>query len=219
MKQYQKIAFLGDSVTEGCFELYPTDYGFDTVRRPEDGYVQKTVSLLAAAYGNAPDFRNFGKSGASTFGGMTQVDEAIAYQPDLAVACFGLNNVTQPEERFFAALDELLSRLCAAVPDVIYLTPNRMNTYLHPNLGEYARKLAVATAEAQTSGKFDRMMEEARRIALRHGATVCDGYALWCEMAKSVDVTDKLLVNYINHPTAEMHDKTASLLAKTILTA
>ena len=34
-----KIVFLGDSITEGCFELFQTETGFDTVRDPERGYV------------------------------------------------------------------------------------------------------------------------------------------------------------------------------------
>ena len=41
-----KLAFIGDSITEGCFEFYPCSYGFETVRRPEDGYAEKTVKAL-----------------------------------------------------------------------------------------------------------------------------------------------------------------------------
>ena len=46
-----KLAFIGDSITEGCFEFYPCSYGFETVRRPEDGYAEKTVKALRKKYG------------------------------------------------------------------------------------------------------------------------------------------------------------------------
>ena len=46
MKKSTKIAFFGDSVTEGCFEIYPCSYGFETVKRPEDGDAVKTIKAL-----------------------------------------------------------------------------------------------------------------------------------------------------------------------------
>ena len=47
-----KLAFLGDSITEGCFEFYPCSYGFETQRHPEDGYAWKTVKLSAKNTGS-----------------------------------------------------------------------------------------------------------------------------------------------------------------------
>ena len=47
----KKIVFFGDSVTEGCFELYPASYGFDTVRRPEKAYPAIVTRALKEKYG------------------------------------------------------------------------------------------------------------------------------------------------------------------------
>ena len=45
----KRIAFLGDSITEGCFAFYPTSYGLDTYRQPEDCYVTKVAKALPQA--------------------------------------------------------------------------------------------------------------------------------------------------------------------------
>ena len=50
------IAFLGDSVTQGCFEVYETgNGGLDTVYEPESGYPAKTVSILQCVSRNYTD--------------------------------------------------------------------------------------------------------------------------------------------------------------------
>ncbi len=41
------LAFLGDSVTQGCFEVYETGGGgLDTVYDPENNYAHKTASVV-----------------------------------------------------------------------------------------------------------------------------------------------------------------------------
>ena len=59
----KKTVFFGDSVTEGCFELYPTDYGFDTVRRPENAYPAIVTRALKEKYGENAVTVNAGRSG------------------------------------------------------------------------------------------------------------------------------------------------------------
>ena len=46
------ISFLGDSVTQGCFELYSTGKDdFQTVFRPEEAYCQKLKRLIETVLG------------------------------------------------------------------------------------------------------------------------------------------------------------------------
>lgn len=213
MKNPAKIAFLGDSVTEGCFELYPCSYGFDTVRRPEDGYVHKTLLRLNRA-GASPIAAgiNFGQSGLSTLRALACLSDVADCHPDLAVVCFGLNDIFHPEERFAPALDEMLTKLRQIAAHLVLITPNRMNTYLHPKTLPAAYKVAERTMCAQTNGTFDRMMDTARAAASSVGARLCDIYADWTEEYKNgVDITEKL-ANFINHPTPLMHDRIADKL-------
>jgi len=69
---------------------------------------------------------------------------------------------------------------------------------------------------AQTDGKFDRMMEQARLLCAENGIVLCDAYAHWKAMYRSGLDTTELLVNRINHPRAEMHDVFAQMLTDII---
>lgn len=61
-----KNSFFGDSVTEGCFELYPTSYGFDTVRHPDKAYPSLVTHVLKEKYGENIISINAGLSGDSS---------------------------------------------------------------------------------------------------------------------------------------------------------
>lgn len=208
-----KLAFLGDSITEGCFEFYPCSYGFETVRRPEDGYAWKTVKALREKHGEpAIIYWNFAKSGYNAHTALPLSHDLIQTHPDIAVVCFGLNDALHPEDRFQAALGTLFERLISAVPHVVFVTPNMMNTYLHPDTLPCAQKLAEKTMAAQTSGKFDRMMETAKTLCHEYGISLCDVYSHWKHLDTIGTDTTALLINRINHPVADMHDKTAAML-------
>lgn len=55
----RKIVCLGDSVTEGCFELFETPTGIDTVRDKENCY----ATLLGRLLGDGWEVVNAGVSG------------------------------------------------------------------------------------------------------------------------------------------------------------
>lgn len=210
-----KLAFLGDSITEGCFEFYPCSFGFDTVRRPEDGYAWKTVKALREKYGEpAVAYWNFAKSGYNAHTALPLAEKLAQTAPDIAVVCFGLNDALRPEQRFGPALKALFERLLPAVSSVVFVTPNRMNTYVHSDTLPCARKLAEKTMEAQTSGKLDRMMEAAKELCREYGIAVLDVYSYWSRLFHEGVDTTELLVNRINHPVSSMHDRTAAMLTE-----
>lgn len=210
MNKTVRVAFLGDSVTEGCFELYPTSYGFDTVRRPEDGYVAKAMKTLRKVYGEQViEYENFAESGASAFTATEQLEKALAYAPDVVVLSFGLNDAFHPEERYTLALRKLFERLTSVVPNVIFVTPNMMCEYISPDILPESKKAAEKAMDAQTSGKFDRMIESSIELCNEYNTYICHMYAVWKDMRSMGCDTTSLLINGINHPDAAMQSLTA----------
>lgn len=213
-----KIAFLGDSVTEGCFDLYAKNGSFDTYREPENVYHARLLPMLEEKYGvGSVEIINAGISGDNTAGGRQRLDaDVLAHAPDLVVVCYGLNDSSRPVERYEENLRDILSRIQAAGCRVIFMTPNMMNTYVSPDTLPEAAHIAQRTMQIQNGGTMDRFMDTARGICAELGIPVCDAYAYWKELAaRGVDTTARLS-NHINHPDAGMHRVFAELLAKMI---
>ena len=194
------LAFLGDSVTHGCFE--------DDVFDFESVYHAKLVRMIHRDHPIVPvNVINAGVGGTTATASLARLErDVIAHHPDLAVVCFGLNDVTRSLEDYAAAMDEIFRRFKEAEIPAALLTPNMLNTYVdeqhvRPDLLRYAR----VTCDCQVSGKMDRFMDAARECARRHGAHICDCYAQWQSLAASGTDTTQLLVNYLNHPTRDMH--------------
>lgn len=220
MNTKKKIVFFGDSVTEGCFGLYPTSYGFDTYREPEKGYVAKTETRLKALYGeDAVEVVNAGVSGNSSSKGAERIEsDVLAHHPDIAVVCFGLNDVFGPTERYRNAMTQIFDTLLAHGVRPVLLTPNRMCSYLRSDILPCAEKIAVSLVRLQNEGKLDEIVETAKALATERGIPVCDAYARWNEMEKAGIDTTKLLINAVNHPNEEMHDLFADMITETLKT-
>lgn len=207
------IAFLGDSVTQGCFEIYEKVPGqIETVFRREDAYSAVLRRQLADICPPAAvHIINAGISGDSAPGGLARIDrDILAYHPDLTVVCFGLNdngNGLAGIDTYKNALREIFAKLKAAGSEVIAMTPNMMNTYVSPHLAPgVMTDIAEACAVRQKDGTMDAYMDAMRDAAREYDIPVADVYALWKSMdEKGIDTTE-LLANYINHPTAKMHE-------------
>ena len=130
--------------------------------------------------------------------------QALIHNPDLLIISFTLNDVNGPLEEYANALKEMFKRATERGIEVVFMTPNMMNTYVAEDTPKPHYEYAKITAEAQNSGKVDLFVEEAKRIAKEYGVKVADCYAKWKELSKTQDVT-MLLANRINHPTREMH--------------
>ena len=89
------FAFLGDSVTQGCFELYKTaERSFQTEFRVEDGYHTKLREILQMLYPSVPiNMIYAGISGDIAEGGLWRLErDVLCHNPDLTIVCFGLND-------------------------------------------------------------------------------------------------------------------------------
>lgn len=211
-KEGVTIAFLGDSVTQGCFEIYKTKTGgiatvFDR-SSTYHGYLDKILTLL---YPNVPvNVINAGISGGSAPHGLERLErDVIRHQPDLTVVCFGLNdsgNGPEGMDQYTDALAEIFEKLKAAGSEIIFMTPNMMNTDISVALTDpVMRAIAENTQKTQNEGILEAYLKAAVAVCEQYGVKVCDCYAKWKRLASNgVDITN-LLSNKINHPTREMN--------------
>lgn len=203
------IVAFGDSVTHGC--LTGGEINYDTVYwnllRQKINAVRNyvPVNVINAAIG-----------GTTARKSVQRLDsQVLKHEPDLVIVCFGLNDVNEELEAFLNALKEIFTRCQAAGADVIYLSPNMLNTYVAEGTVECNLKYAAKTAQMQNEGRMDLYIESACALARKLGVTVCDAYAAWKALSKTQDTT-LLLCNRINHPTKEMHRLFADMLFDTI---
>lgn len=141
--------------------------------------------------------------------------QVMAHNPDLVIVCFGLNDVNILLDNFLNALRTIFEKCQNGGTEVIYMTPNMMNTYIADDTFESDREYAAVTMKAQTDGTMDRYISEAVKLAESMEVTVCDCYSEWKKLAETQDTT-LLLCNRVNHPSAEMHELFAQKLFETI---
>lgn len=218
------IAFLGDSVTQGCFELYmKADNQYETEFESESAYHNCLKKMLAFLFPNVPvNIINAGISGDNACGGAKRVKrDVIPHNPDLTVVCFGLNDCWEGKDGLEAFKDNLrtiYTSLKDCGSEVICMTPNMMNTYVSYRIErKELRKLAENTVKDQTEGRLKMYCDAAKQVATECGIKVCDVYSKWEQMYnKGVDITE-LLANYMNHPKKEMHWLFAFSLMETLM--
>lgn len=214
----KRIAFLGDSITEGCFAFYPTSYGLDTYRQPEDCYVTKVAKALKAKYGDdAPEVINAGVSGNKANNGLDRLQkDVLDKKPDIVFVCFGLNDSPWSLISYRNSMSQIFDKLIESGITPILLTPNMKCTYVSDKAIECSLVAARKSAEIQNSGRMDETVEISREVARERGIEICDIYAEWKKLSESgTDITE-LLSNYINHPTPEMHDFIAERVLKVL---
>lgn len=217
------IAFLGDSVTQGCFELYWKLNGdMETIFDPEHSYHRCLSKILAQLYPSVPiNMINAGISGGTASHGLERINrDVIRHQPDLAVVCFGLNDVWGGEaglEKYIHALEGIFEELQKADIEVLFMTPNMMNTSISPHLEKSFVESAEKTAALQNEGMLDRYLEAAKELCKEKNIPVCDCYARWKVLQRCGVEINEMLANRINHPARSMNWLFATALAETIL--
>ena len=206
------IVVFGDSVTHGAGAKGVIDY--------ESVYWNRLRKKLNALNPYPPvNIINSGIGATSADNSQHRfVSQALRYNPDLIIMCFGLNDVHGTLEMFDTALHNMFSMAKEHGADVIFLTPNMLNTYVADDLeGEEFIECAHRTARLQTDGTMDKFIDLAKSVCKEFDIPVCDCYAKWKELSKTEDIT-MLLANRINHPTPEMHELFAGELYKMIIT-
>lgn len=220
------LAFLGDSVTQGCFELLErAEGGFNNCHDRQHVYHTYVQQILATLYPSVPvNVINAGVAGKDATHGLDRLErDVLSHSPDLTVVCFGLNDCGREEgglAQYIAALEQIFARLQQAGSEVIFMTPNMMATHVSPRLtAPLFRTIAETVAKRQEAGVLDRYLDAAKALCRDKGIPVCDCYEKWKLLhAGGVDTT-QLLANGINHPTRQMHWLFAYELMRTMLEA
>ncbi len=218
------IAFLGDSVTQGCFEIYKKENGtIETVYDKQSSYEKHLFDILCTLYPSVTvNIINAGISGDNTAGGLARVErDVLRHAPDLVIVCYGLNDCSPaPEsvERYTGNLAAIFESVRAAGCELIFMTPNMMNTYVSASLTDAdMRAIAARCADMQNGGIFDAHIEAARALCRRMDVPVCDCYAIWKTLQQNGVDTTALLANRINHPTRQMNRLFADQLMRVML--
>lgn len=211
-KKSPTIAFLGDSVTQGCFEVYEKNDGnIETVFDKNSTYHGYLNQILTELFPDTTvNIINAGISGdRAPLGAERLQRDVLDYNPDLTVVCYGLNDNGWGKENlhlYINALEDIFTRLKAAGGEVIFMTPNMQNTEISCHIGnEKIRNIAENVMNSQNSGNLDFYLDAAKELAKKHGVKICDVYAKWKKMAELGVNTTELLSNKINHPTRQMN--------------
>ena len=223
-KKSPTIAFLGDSVTQGCFEIYTKNDGsIETVFDKNSTYHGYLNQILTELFPDTTlNIINAGISGdRAPLGAQRLQRDVLDYNPDLTVVCYGLNDNGWGKENlhlYTDALEDIFTRLKAAGGEVIFMTPNMQNTEISCHIGnEKIRNIAENVMNSQNSGNLDFYLDAAKEIAKKHDVKICDVYAKWKKMAALGVNTTELLSNKINHPTRKMNWLFATSLLDTML--
>ena len=210
------IAFLGDSVTQGCFECYFDENGvIQTIFDTKSAYPTRVKEMLGLLYPKAQiNLINSGISGDNAVIGNDRFERDITpFDPDLVVVSFGLNDScggVENVKNYTDAIESIFKKVKAIGAECIFVFQNTMNTKVSPHLKEEReQKLAGTFEKIQNGGVLKVYRDEAKKAAKKHGVAFCDMYSVWEKMGESgVDTTD-LLANYYNHPKKEFHYYTA----------
>ncbi len=216
------LVFLGDSVTQGCFECYYDNDGMLCTRFDRSAaYSTKLGEMLAQLYPCAQvNIVNSGLSGDGTDGGLKRFDRDVAtYSPDLVVLGFALNDCMGGREKLNNYTDniaKLIAKSKALGAEVIVLTPNMLNTEVSCHLSDDRLK-KIAADFMTKQGVLDEYVGALKVTAEKCGAKVCDVHKFWKQMNENgVDVTE-LLANKLNHPVPQLHYYTAIKLLEIML--
>lgn len=218
------IAFLGDSVTQGCFECYLTSPNtLQTVFDTKFSYSARLKDMLNLLYPNVQfNIINSGISGDNAVGGLNRIErDVFAFNPDLVIIGFALNDSCYGENgltEYKNALTEIVKKVQDKGIECILLTPNMMCTQTSCHLTDKLFiDLSKTFADIQNNGLLDKYVSTLKEVALDNNVPVCDIYSKWKKIFDSgVDVTE-LLSNKLNHPIRELHNYTAIKLLEVIL--
>lgn len=208
------IAFLGDSVTQGAMHH---SLDLDAV------YHHQVYEILKVLFPDTNiDILNAGIGGSNAERGLARLERDIfPKSPDLCVVAFGLNDCHEGENALQIYLDSLrgiFTELQKRDIEVIFMTPNMMNTRITDTVPEQWKDFSHVSMKRMETGFFESFINAAKDVAKECNVPVCDCFAKWKTLYENgVDIS-LLLANGINHPIPEMHKLFAYSLVETMMT-
>ncbi len=200
------IVCLGDSITQGLFRGYAN---------PEAVYHNRMKKKLNFLFPNAVvNVINAGIGGDIAEFALNRLErDVFSRNPDLCIVCFASNDANCGKlDVYKESLEKIFVELQKRDMEIIFMTPNMMNTYVSSNVEEEWKNYAPEAAKMQNEGIFETYINAGIEVAEKNNVLVCDCYAKWKKLYESgVDIT-ALLANSINHPKEEMHELFANSL-------
>lgn len=219
------LAFLGDSVTQGCFELLPkAGEGFLNVFDRQNVYHTYLQQILSVLYPSVPvNVINAGVAGTSAPFGLERLErDVLCHKPDLTVVCFGLNDSGGGEagiSRYTDALSQIFDKLRENGSEVIFMTPNMMASHVSSAITQPAFiALGEKFSKRQAKGIMDQYVAAAKALCREKNVPVCDCYGKWKALEANGVNTTELLANKMNHPIRPMHWLFAMSLVEIMMT-
>lgn len=216
-----RLAFLGDSVTQGMFEF---QNGFkESALRPEEAFHSLLKQKIRRELGQDILVINAGVGGNFSGQGLERMQaDVLDKKPDFCCVMFGTNDVTNARKGA-AALAEyennmraILQRLLDNGVEAVLLTPGMLATRRVKGFTGFWFLVHIYYEYLQNSGRMDRYVECARQVARDMGVPIADAYAVWKEMAERGVDTTAMLCNGLNHPAAEYHQIFCDCLYQTL---
>ena len=205
-------AFLGDSITQGVFELYPTeDGGFGPIFDYENVYHSQFKKKLNHLFPCARiNIINAGSNGTDAKYGFERLErDVLKYSPDLVVVCFGANDCGRGEEgleTYATSLENIFDTVTSRGAEVIFLTPNTMAKYpVKETFSFPGIEITEKIVSLETKGYAEIYFEKAREICKKKNVPLCDCRKIWQKLEQNGVNTTALLSNHLNHPDRVMH--------------
>ena len=219
------VAFIGDSITKGCFEcFFDSKGGIETVYDYKSAFSTRFREIMNILYPNVQlNVINSGISGDGALGCLRRLErDVLRFSPDLVIINSGLNDCVMGGEAKLEAYGEALKNVfekCkAAGAECIMLTECMLNDTVSPHI--LSDKLMMEYAERfmklQNDGLVDKYFDKAKAVADEMNVPVCDQYKVFKTMNKAGVNTTELLANKLNHPIREWHYYIAIKLIETI---
>ena len=218
------VAFIGDSITQGCFEVYyKTPTQLDTVYEYKSSFPTHFRDMLALLYPSVQiNIINSGISGDTVSRGLVRLKrDVLNYKPDLVVVGYGANDCNLGGENGVKAyadgLSEMFRKIKACGAEVIYLTEGPFCTKTsHTLTDERLKPLAEKFKDLENRGVLGSYFAAGMETARTEGVACCDVYSFWKTIENGGVDTTELLANKLNHPSREMHYYIAIKLIETI---
>ena len=153
------IVAFGDSVTHGSLL---NEINYETV------YWNLLRKKILGVRNYVPvNVINAGIGGITATDSLERMDrQVLSHNPDLIIVCFGLNDVGGELETYLSSLRIIFEKCKNCGADVIFMTPNMLNTYVADDTPKQYLDFARITAERQNSGKMDLFMKSAAELAV-----------------------------------------------------
>ena len=219
------VAFIGDSITQGCFEVYyktPTE--LDTVYEYKNAFPTRLLEILNLLYPNVQvNIINSGISGDTVKRGLARLErDVLRYSPDLVVVGYGANDCNQGGndgvQAYAEDMRDMFRRIKAYGAEVIYITEGPFCTRTsHTVTDDRLKVLAKKFSDLENRGVLGRYFAAGMAVAKEEGVECCDVYSAWKVLENAGVDTTELLANKLNHPSRDMHRYMAIKLIETML--